>query len=475
MKRILALLLLILLPTALVARFKLTAESRPIVFNRVTVIDMTGAPPKPNMTVIVVGNRISAIGRTGKVRLPKNAQIIDASGKFLIPGLWDMHIHSGGYENGRKYFPLLISKGITGVRDMGTPLEEILRLRKDVNEGKILAPRMMIAGHLLQGSLPFQNPIFVSVNNKAEASQAVINLKMNGVNFIKIHDAIPRDIYLAIAAEAKRQKLPLAGHVPPFISAVEASNAGQQSIEHLGGRFYGVLLACSTREAELSERIKLIIDDVLKAFGEKREPDDSAIFRADFTRPLFESFSEQRAALVFSTFRKNKTWQVPTLVAQPLREAINERKDLSEDDRLYAKKLMRKQSDIVAAMQRTGVKIMAGTDLPLDKPKLHEELALLVNAGLTPMQALQTATSNPAKYLNMSDSLGTIEKGKLADLVLLEANPLENINNTQRISAVMANGKYLPKEVLQEMLVEAETAANKYEECWTVKRCLTNH
>lgn len=452
MREILALLILILLPTSLVAQSKLTAESQPVVFNRVTVIDMTGAPPKPNMTVVVVGNHISAIGKTGKVRLPKNAQIIDASGKFLIPGLWDMHIHSGGYENGRKSFPLLIANGITGVRDMGTPLEEILRLRRDVNEQKLLAPRMMIAGHLLQGSLPFNNSIFVSVNNEGEARQAVINLKRNGVDFVKVHDAVPRNIYLAIAAEAKRQKLPLAGHVPPFISAVEASNSRQQSIEHLGGRFYGVLLACSNREAELSERIKLIIDDLLKAFSEKREPDDSAIVRADFTKPLFESFNEQKAKLVFSTFRRNKTWQVPTLVAQPLREAINERNDLSEDDRLYAKKLIQKQFDVVAAMQRAGVKIMAGTDLPLDKPKLHEELALLVEAGLTPMQALQTATGNPAKYLNMWDSLGTIEKGKLADLVLLDANPLDNIANTKKIAAVVVGGRYLAKEKLQEML-----------------------
>ncbi len=465
MRGIFTLLLLILLPTSLVAQFKLTAESRPVVFNRVTVIDMTGAPLKPNMTVIVVGDRIATLGKTGKVRLPKNPQIIDASGKFLIPGLWDMHVHSGGYENGRKHFPSLVAHGITGVRDMGTPLDEILRLRKDVNEQKILAPRMMIAGHLLQGSLPFKNPIFVSVNNEVEASQAVINLKKNGVNFIKIHDAVPRNMYLAIAAEAKRQGLPLAGHVPPFISAVEASNAGQYSIEHLGGRFYGVLLACSIREVELSEKIKLIISGFLKAFSEKREPDDSAIFRADFTKPLLESFSERKAKRVFSTFRKNKTWQVPTLVAQPLREALSERKDLSEDDRLYAKKLMQKQFDVVAAMQRAGVKIMAGTDLPLDEPKLHEELALLVEAGLTPMQALQAATSNPAEYLNMSDTLGTIEKGKLADLVLLEANPLENIRNTQRISAVMVNGRYLPKDTLQETFSKVDL--------WTIRRSLT--
>ncbi|HLM01655.1 MAG TPA: amidohydrolase family protein, partial [Pyrinomonadaceae bacterium] len=444
------------LPTSLVAQFQPAAETRPIVFNRVTVVDMTGAPPKPNMTVIVVGSRISAVGKTGKVSLPENARIIDASGKFLIPGLWDMHIHSGGYENGRKYFPGLVANGITGVRDMGTPLEEILRLRKEANHGKFLAPRMIIAGHLLQGPLPFKNPVFLSVNNKAEASQAVINLKKNGVNFIKIHDAVPRDIYFAIAAEAKRQGLPLAGHVPPFVSAAETSNAEQQSIEHLGGRFHGVLLACSSRETELSERIKLTINDMLKAFSEKREPDDSAIFRAGFTKLLFESFSERKAMQIFLAFRKNKTSQVPTLVAQPLRAAVNERKDLSKEDIFYAGKLMQKQFEIVAAMQRAGVKIMAGTDSPLDKPKLHEELALLVEAGLTPMQALQTATSNPAKFLGLEKLLGTIEKGKEADFVLLDANPLDNIANTKRISGVVFGGRYFSKDKLEEMLRNAE-------------------
>src|SRR4030095_8054747 len=209
----------------------------PLIFTHVTVIDATGAPAKPEMSLVVVGSRIIALGRTGKVRIPKGAEVINATGKFLIPGLWDMHIHSGGYESGKKYFPRLIADGITGVRDMGSPLDEILQLRREVEAGAIVGPHLIIAGPIVQGPLPFKMPLFVSVHNEVEARQTVISLKARGVNFIKVQDALPRDLYFAIADEAKRQRIPFAGHVPPSIGAAEASNAGQRSIEHLGGRF----------------------------------------------------------------------------------------------------------------------------------------------------------------------------------------------------------------------------------------------
>jgi hypothetical protein len=263
---------------------------------------------------------------------------------------------------------------------------------------------------------------------------------------------LPRELYFAIASEARRQGIPFVGHVPPSISATEATNAGQHSIEHLGGRFYGVLLACSSREAELTERIRRIIKNVLKALNEKKEPDDSEIFRASFTKSLLDSFSEQKAAVLFAAFKKNDTWQIPTLVAQPIREAVNGwRKDLDEDDIRYGKLLVRKEFEIVAAMKRAGVKIMAGTDLPPNGLTLHEELSLLVEAGLTPMEALQAATRNPAEFLGRLDTLGTVEQGKIADLVLLDANPLEDIRNTRKIHAVIFGGKVIPQSSSQEI------------------------
>jgi hypothetical protein len=417
----------------------------------VTVIDATGAPAKSDMSIVVANGRIITLGRTGKVRLPKGAEIVNAKGKFLIPGLWDMHIHSGGYENGKKYFPRLIAQGITGVRDMGSPLDEILRLRREVNEGLIIGPHMIIAGPIVQGPLPFRMPLFISVNNEAEARQTVISLEERGVDFIKVQDALPRDLYFAIADEAKRQRIPFAGHVPPSISAAEASNAGQRSIEHLGGRFYGVLLACSNRESELTAKVRGIVSNVMRDLNEGREPDDSGIFKFSLTKPLSESFDERKAAALFSIFLRNQTWQVPTLAAQPLRAAVNERKDLSADDIRYGRDLLQKQLDVVRLMQRAGVKIMAGTDLPPERSRLSEELSLLVEAGLSPMEALQSATRNPAEFIGRLDSLGTIERGKIADLVLLDDNPLEGISNIQKINAVVFGGRLIPRSSLEAM------------------------
>jgi imidazolonepropionase-like amidohydrolase len=189
----------------------------------------------------------------------------------------------------------------------------------------------------------------------------------------------------------------------------------------------------------------------MQALNEKKVPDDSDIFRATLTKPLFESFNDRKAAALLSLFLGNRTWQVPTLVAQPLRQAINERKDLSEDDIRYGKKLLQKQFDLVRAMQRTGIKIMAGTDLPPERARLYEELALLVEAGLTPMEALQSATRNPATFVGKLDSFGTIERGKIADVILLDANPLEDIRNVQKINAVVFGGKLIPKSSLEAM------------------------
>lgn len=442
----------LLLLTILACHSSAQPQLKPLALIHVTVIDATGAPAKRGMTVVLSNGRITALGRTGKVRIPESARVIDASGKYLIPGLWDMHIHSVSYENGRRSLPLLAAYGITGVRDMGSPLEDVLRLRRETGEGKIAGPRMVVAGPLLQGALPFQVPFITSVHDATEATQAVVYLKARGVDFIKIQDALPRELYLTIAAEARKQNLPFAGHVPPYVSASEATAAGQHSIEHLGGRFYGVLLACSTREAALTVKVRGIVNDALRALNEKREPDDSEIFRAAFTRPLLDSYDERRAAALFSAFKKNDTWQVPTLVAQPIRAAINGgRTDLNADDVRYGTLLVRKQLEVVFAMKRAGVKIMAGTDLPPDGLTLHRELELLVEAGLSTMEALQAATRNPAEFLGRLGSLGTVERGKIADLVLLDANPLEDIRNTRKIHAVIVGGKLVVAPPTQAM------------------------
>jgi len=463
MRKLLALLLILALPAMLAAQANPVTQPQPLLFTHVTVIDMTGAPAKPDMTVVVDGGRISALGRSGKVRIPKGAQVINAAGKFLIPGLWDMHVHSGSYQagnyqDGRKFLQVLVANGIPGVRDMASPLEDVLRLRRETAAGDIIGPRMIIAGPILQGPLPFQLPLLRSVSSESEVKETISYLKKRGVDFIKIGDTLPRDLFFVLAAETKRQGITFVGHLPVGVTAEEASDAGQRSIEHFGSaRFHGVLLACSTREAELSKYVEGLLEALKK--GDKSA--DTKLFRTELTKPLLDTFSDEKAASLFALFAKNHTWQVPTLAA--LRGEWNsKRKELSEEDKRYGDRIWQKYLAMVSDMQRKGVMLLAGSDIPLNNgaSPLHEELSLLVQAGLTPMEALQTATRNPAKFMGKLDTLGTIEKGKIADLVLLDANPLENISNTRRINAVVISGRLISKSEIQRMLTSVKAARN---------------
>ncbi len=494
MRKILALFLTILLPALLVAQVKPPAQSQPFAFIHATVIDMTGARPEPDMTVMIVGNRISTIGKTRKVRVPRNAQIIDATGKFLIPGLWDMHAHSSGEKATREiYFPLEIANGVTGIRDMfgdcypncsfnngslddGVSLEEINEWRRQSAAGTLAAPRIIASSPLVDG-LGARWEGSLIVKDADEGREAVRYIKRRGSDFVKVYSRLSSDAYFAIADEAKIRKLVFAGHIPDSISAIEASDAGQKSGEHLTG----ILLACSTDEANLRS-------ETLAWRGDKAK-----MSRKEIDERLLATFSNAKADALFARFVANDTWMCPTLVLlrggaflddetftnddrlkylppsfrDDWKPANDSRfKDLTAADFAFKRKRFQKYLRIVGSMHRAGVRILAGTDVPnqfcFPGFSLHDELALLVQAGLTPFEALQTATLNPAKYLNLADSLGTIEKGKLADLVLLDKNPLAAIGNTKRIAAVVFNGHYLPRKARGKMLVNVQLRANKY-------------
>lgn len=397
------------------------------------------------MTVVITSDRITSIEPEGKSNGLKDPQVVDGTGKFLIPGLWDMHVHLGSYDDGRKLLPFLLAGGITGVRDMASPPADILRLRDESNRGVIPGPEMVVAGPILQGPMPFRMPLLLSVKDEPEARQAVKDLKKQGVDFIKVGDSVLHDSYFAIADESKRQGLSYAGHLPVSVTALEASAAGQRSIEHFGSaRFHGELVACSTREEELGAEVRKLLDAA-------RNGDESAelkVFRAALTKPLLESFSAEKAEALFAAFARNKTWQVPTLAAIQ-NVWSSQTKELTQEEIEIGKRIQEKYADMILRMRRAGVKLLAGTDLPVTKgdPVLHQELSLLVAAGMTPMEALQTATRNPAEFLGKLDSLGTVEQGKIANLVLLEADPLQDIANTKKISAVILRGKVLPKSL----------------------------
>ena len=452
-------------------------SQRILALTHVTVIDATGRPALPDRIVVVSGNRVTAVGASSEVKVPREARVIDASGKFLIPGLWDMHVH--WYE--RDYYSLFLANGVTGIRMMwGMPAHHALR--KEIEAGQFLGPRMVIASAIIDGPTPFW-PGSISVHSPQDAKEAVDKEKQAGADFIKVYSLLPREPYFAIADEAKKLGIPFEGHVPMAVSAEEASDAGQKTFEHLTG----ILTACSSQEKELLEAAKGDLADMLAA----GKPSFTGPRQRGLREALLSSYDPDKAAQLFARFKKNGTWQCPTLTV--LRSlAYNDQASFrdnprlkymprsvramwgggpanfqgrTEEDYAFSKRQFQKDLELVSAMSRAGVDIIAGTDVlnPFCFPgfSLHDELELYVKAGLSPMEALRTATVNPARFLGRQKDLGTVESGKLADLVLLDANPLANINNVRKISALVYDGNYYSRETLDALLAKAEELASR--------------
>jgi imidazolonepropionase-like amidohydrolase len=461
MKRLSPLLLLILVfPCFALAQ----PAAVPLVIENVTVIDATGAPAQTHRTVIVADGRIQGIYETRHSQ--KGARRIDGAGKFLIPGLWDMHVHTvfgDWFPHGKEItLPLFIANGVTGVRDMGGELEVLQQWRKEIAAGTLLGPRMVISGPMLDGPQP-RFPSSIAITTPADGRRAVDDLKRRGADFIKLQSLIPRDAVFAIADEAREQDISFVGHVPDAIRASEASNAGQKSFEHLIGIFEG------------SSPLE---DEFLK--GPKTES------------KFLATYDAARASALFSLLAKNHTWQCPTLVWERGGNLIDQTdfahdsraryvpaywkdvtwkrftdeilQEFASEDLRTRQRFVAKELEVVKAMHDVGIQFLAGTDTApgvyiFPGFSLHEELQRFVAAGFTPLEALQTATLNPARFLGMDDRLGTVTKGKLADLVLLDANPLDDIRNTQKIDAVIVNGRYLSRADLDRLLLGVETAA----------------
>ena len=382
----------------------------------------------------------------------------------------------------KEYLPLFLANGVTGIRLMlGAPMHH--DWRREIELGKLAGPRMFIASPIVDGPKPVW-PGSISAASAAEGRQAVSKVKQDGADFVKVYSLLSREAYFAIADEAKKQGISFAGHVPITVSVEEAAAAGQRCIEHLTG----VLSACSSQEdrllrsAQASFAEALATNDPMSALTQVRRD----------SRLALQTYSPGKADALFALLKSNHTWQCPTLVVlrniryqdeasitndarlKYLPPAIKASWDPSLDsqfkgrtpeDVALGKQVYQKERELVGAMQHAGLDILAGTDTlnPYCFPgfSLHDELALLVQAGLTPMQALQAATRNAARFMGREHELGTIEPGKLADLVLLEANPLEAITNTRRIQALVYRGQLFPRSALDEMLSKAEALAAK--------------
>ncbi|HJS98062.1 MAG TPA: amidohydrolase family protein [Terriglobales bacterium] len=453
-----------------------TAQSQsaplPIVITHATVINPSTSSVQANQTVVITHDRITSVSSAEDLKPPKNARVIDATGQYLIPGLWDMHVHSAfgdWFPGGRDIIlPLFIANGVTGVRDMGGDTPVLLEWRKEIADGKIIGPRLVISGPMLDGFLPngkLRFPSSIPVTTPASAVAAVDSLKAQGVDFIKVQSVISHDAYLAAAAEAHKQGLPIVGHVPDKVRIREVVEAGQKSIEHLMGIFEG----CSREE-----------DKFIKGQGS--------------LKLLLATQDEQKCHSLIKLLAQNQTWQVPTLVWQRGGTFLDQRDlkhqpldkyvpaywrdvtwrrftdemmpDLLRDPLALRQEYFAHNLQMVGTLHRGGVPFMAGTDTApgvyiMPGFSLHDELANFVESGFTPMESLQTATSNPARFLGIENSFGSVEPGNIADLVLLSANPLEDIRNTRKISMVVANGRLLDRAALDQILTSVEAAAKQ--------------
>jgi hypothetical protein len=461
--------------TATVMCFALTTPSRAqstVAITHVTVINPGTSSVLLDQTVVITGATIASVNPSQSVAIPKGARVLEARGQYLIPGLWDMHVHTAfgdWFPGGRDVIlPLFIANGVTGVRDMGGDLPVLFEWRKQIAAGEIVGPRMIVSGPMLDGYLPgnkLRFPSSIPITTRESAVAAVDSLKSQGVDFIKVQSVISHDAYLAAAAEAHKQNLPIVGHVPDKLRISETIAAGQKSIEHLMGIFEG----CSTEE-----------DKFIRGEGN--------------LKLLLSTPDQSRCDAIIHSLAQNQVWQCPTLAwqrggtfldqldwdHQPLdkyvpapwrnitwrRFADEMMPDLKRDPLALRQEYFKRNLQMVGTMHRAGVPFLAGTDAApgiyvMPGFSLHDELANFVEASFSPMEALQTATSLPAKFLGQEKTFGSIEPGKAADAVLLTANPLTDIHNTRKIRAVVARGRLFDRPDLDAMLAAVEAAAKK--------------
>ena len=446
-----------------------------IVLTHITVVDVTSGRAKSDYTVVMTGKRITEMGETAKIGVPTGSQVVDATGKFLIPGLWDMHVH----WSDQAYLPLFIANGVTGVRLMwGQPAHQ--EWRKAIDAGQLVGPHLVIASPIIDGPKPIWDGS-IAVTNETQASQVVAKVKREGADFVKVYQGLPRETYFSIADEARRQGIAFEGHVPQSVSAEEASRAGQKTFEHL----VGVLPACSTRSDEL---LKAAQADLAQGVASK--PKFWGAHVKQLRQAMLDSYSPEKAAALFALFKSQGTWQCPTLTLLRMFGYGDDPAFLDDSRRKYAPKVLlafwdpaaidggrsredfafarqefQRDLEVVGAMQKSGVGLLAGTDTsnPFCFPgfSLHDELGLLVQAGLSPLEALQAATVNPARFLGKEKDFGNVERGKVADLVLLDANPFDDIANTKKIFAVIVGGRFLPRASLDQMLSSVEALASQ--------------
>jgi hypothetical protein len=461
---------------ALFAQEAAAAGADIVVVLGATVVDGTDGPARPNSAVVLIGDRIAWVGSADGLPHVPDATVVDGRGRYLVPGLWDMHTH--GIDHEQLWPPMFLANGVTGIREM-QGYDENRATRDRIERGELLGPRVVMASAIIDGPVSLLGPPITQVSNAEEGRAAVRTAVAQGSDFVKVYYYLPVDAFEAIADECRRFGLPFAGHWPYRMRQHDAAKAGQRTFEHL----FGMPIETSSRRDEFLARLDATPFD----------PDAKRDFfnlARELDRQAAQFYDPARAASHFATLKALDNWVSPTfavnrVISRPADTYANDPrlKYVSQDiidywtDRLplftpvtpeqiaqqeaYFQALLR----LVGAAHEAGLGIIGGTDClnPYVYPgfSLHDELDFLVRAGLSPRAALQAVTRDAARFLGREASSGTIAAGKVADLVLLDANPLADIRAVRRIDTVVTAGRVLGRAKLKRMLADVETAAKE--------------
>jgi imidazolonepropionase-like amidohydrolase len=422
-----------------------------VVFTNVNVIPMDSERVSGSKTVVVRDGVIEMIGDSGQVHVPADALVIDGRGKYLMPGLVDMHVHIM-YENDML---LLIANGVTSVRNMwgntGKALQfglpDQLVLRKQIDQGTLFGPTIYTAGPVMEGS-PVFHPLADAIDSPEIAGDSVAWQKAQGYDFIKVYDHLSPDVYQAILTAARQNDMLVVGHVPLAVGLDNVLAGGQQTIEHMSGYIDPDTVEFIISQDQLVEyALKTSEAGVWNCVTMSEYP------KSKETPAGFERLQNQPGMIYISPGTRMLS---PFLYLMASKAHTYQNPD-------YPERIADLNRRMVIALHQAGAGLLLGTDAAqayhLPGYSIHEELAFLTDAGLSPYEAIEAGTRNAAEAMGKSGEFGTIETGKRADLILLEDNPLNDVGSIQKRVGVMVRGRWMAEEQLQSML---EGLANSY-------------
>ena len=419
------------------------------ILTNVQIVDLERGRVLDARTLHIRDDRIAAIVESPTAVQAAGLRTIDGQGSFVIPGLYDMHVHlvTNAAESDRAFslergalpdrvLSSRIDQGVLGVRDMAFPIDSIdvlARLVRGGNGDASAAPRIWYVGPALNAPSALSVPIHAPVADRSAVTAIVDRIAAAGGTAVKIHDRLSRETYTQIAEAARARGLPVVGHIPALVPIEDVIKERQRSVEHLGGLTHGILMACS-RDSAARQRLAaaLVPEDFARLVR--------VSMSAEHLTPLLDGFDAAQCTAVARRLREADVWQVPTLVLWKLWASTGPGSPRASADQLAAwQRLNRTMIDITRILHAERVPMMAGADNLLS---LHDELAALVDAGFTPLEALRAATVEPARFLNTAAISGLVRPGFQADVVLLKGNPLVDIANTRQVAGVVLRGKY---------------------------------